>query len=67
MQFKEQSQSKLRVLWDAKVIKAPKVPVFGFNLTVSRPLTLVPIKRVMGVPLASEITELMAQPQRVNN
>jgi hypothetical protein len=38
----------------------------GFYPVVFRPLTLVPIKRVVGVPLANEISELVAQVQRVN-
>jgi hypothetical protein len=46
------------VLRDTKAIEAPKVPIFGFNPAVIRPLTLVPIKRVLGVPLANEINEL---------
>jgi hypothetical protein len=47
--------------------RGAKVPVFGFNPTVFCPLTIVPLKRVLGVPLANEMSELKAQPQRVNN
>jgi hypothetical protein len=43
-----------------------KVPIFDFKPTVSCPLTLVLTKRVLGVPLANEINELKAQPQRLN-
>jgi hypothetical protein len=61
------SQSELKVPRDTKVIETPKVPTFGFYPAVFRPLTLVPIKQVLGVPLMNEVTELMAQPRRVNN
>jgi hypothetical protein len=44
-----------------------KVPSFSFYPALFRPLTLVPIKRVLGVALANEIGELRAQPQRVSN
>jgi hypothetical protein len=66
VQLYDQSQSELRVPRDTKAIEAPKIPSFGFYPAVTRPLTLVPIKRVLGVPLANEISELWAQLQRVN-
>jgi hypothetical protein len=63
----DQSQSELRVPRDTKAIETPKVPNFGFYPAVFRPLlTLVPIKRLLGVPLANEIIELWAQLQRAN-
>jgi hypothetical protein len=58
---------ELRAPLDTKAIETPKVPGFGFNPAVFRPLTLVPIKRVFGTPLVNEIGELMAQPERVKN
>jgi hypothetical protein len=67
VQVKDQSQSELRVPRDTLAIEAPKAPIFGFNPAVFRARTLVPIKRVLGVPLVIEIIELMAQPQRANN
>jgi hypothetical protein len=67
MQLSDQSQSELRVLWNTEAIEAPKISIFGFNPAVFCPLTLVPIKRVLGVPLANEISELRAQVQRVNS
>jgi hypothetical protein len=39
---------------------APNIPGYGFYPYVFRPLTLVPRKRVLGVPLANEISELKA-------
>jgi hypothetical protein len=66
VQLCDQSQSELTVPRDTKAIEAPKVPIYGFYQAVFRQLTLVPIKRVLGVPLANEINELMAQLQRVN-
>jgi hypothetical protein len=65
--LRDQSQSQLKVPRDAKAIETPKLPSFGFNPAVFRPLTVVPIKRVLGVPFAKEINELKAQSQRVNN
>jgi hypothetical protein len=62
----DQSQSELIVLRNTEAIEAPKVPVYGFYPAAFRPLTLVPIKRVLGVPLANEISDLMARLQRVN-
>jgi hypothetical protein len=55
----------LIVSWYTKAIEAPKLSSYGFYPAVFRPLTLVLIKRVLGVPLANEISELMAQLQRV--
>jgi hypothetical protein len=63
----DHSQSELKVPQDKKAIETPKVPNSSFNPAVFRRLTLVPIKRVLGVPVANEIGELMAQPQRVNS
>jgi hypothetical protein len=40
-------------------IETPKIPSFGFNPAFFCQLTLVPQKRVLGVPLASETCELM--------
>jgi hypothetical protein len=57
----DQFQSELRVLWNSKAIETPQVPRSCFNPAVIRPLTLVPIKRVLGVPLAKEVDELRAQ------
>jgi hypothetical protein len=37
------------------------------DMTAFRPLTLVPIERVLGVLLANEIGDLMAQSQHVNS
>jgi hypothetical protein len=37
----------------------------GFYPAACRPLTLVPIKRVLGVPLANEMSKDTAQLQRV--
>jgi hypothetical protein len=48
-------------------IETPKASSFGFHPAVFRLLTLVHMKRVMGVPLAKEIRELETQLQRVNN
>jgi hypothetical protein len=62
----DHSQSELKVPRDTKAIEAPKVPNYGFYPAVFRPLTLVPIKPSLGVPLVNEIGKLMAQPQRVN-
>jgi hypothetical protein len=61
------SQSGLKVPWDKHAIETPKVPSSRFNLTFFRSLPLVPIKRVLGVPLANQINELMAQPKSDNN
>jgi hypothetical protein len=66
VQLCDQSQSELRVLWNSKAIETPKVPISGFYPAVFGPLTLVPIKRVLGVPLANKINELKAQLQRIN-
>jgi hypothetical protein len=44
-----------------------KVRGYGFNPDVFHPRTLVPIKRVLEVPLANEISEVWAQSQRVNS
>jgi hypothetical protein len=60
VQVCDQPQSELRVPLDTKAIETPKAPNFGFNLAVFCPLTLIPIKRVLGVPLANEISELKA-------
>jgi hypothetical protein len=66
VQLKDQSQSGLRVPQDIEAIQVPKVLVSGFNLPAAlRLITLVPIKRVLGVPLGNEIVELMAQSHRV--
>jgi hypothetical protein len=43
----------------------PKVPTFGLYHAVLSPLTLVNIKRVLGVPLANEINERVAKLQRL--
>jgi hypothetical protein len=51
---------------NTEAIEAPKISNYGFYPAVFRPLTLVPIKRVLGVLLANEISELMAQLKRVN-
>jgi hypothetical protein len=67
VQLCDQSQSELGVPRDTKAIKTPQVPNYGFNPAVFRPLNLVPIKRVLGLPLANEIGEVMAQPQRVDS
>jgi hypothetical protein len=67
VQLYDQFQSELRVLWNTKAVEAPKISISGFNPAVFRPLTLVPIKRVLGVPLATEINELKAQVQIVNS
>jgi hypothetical protein len=61
-----QYQSELRVPLNTKAIETPKAPNYGFDLAVFRPLILLLIKRLLGIPLANEITELMAQPQRIN-
>jgi hypothetical protein len=47
-------------------IEAQKISSYGFYPAVFRPLTLVPMKRVLGAPFANEISELKAQLQRVN-
>jgi hypothetical protein len=65
VQLCDQSQSELKVLRNTKVTEAPNIPGYGFYPYVFRPLTLVPRKRVLGVPLANEISELKAQLQRV--
>jgi hypothetical protein len=62
----DQSQSELRVLRNTKAIEAPKIFSSGLYPAVFRPLTLVPLKRGLGVPLANEINELKAHVQRVN-
>jgi hypothetical protein len=59
--------SELKVPRDAHVIEAPNAPTYGLNPTASCPLTLAPIKRVLVVHLANEISELMAHPQRVDS
>jgi hypothetical protein len=59
MQFKYQYQYKSSVPRDTNAIKAPKVPVCGFNPVVFRPLTIFPTIRVLGVSLANDINELM--------
>jgi hypothetical protein len=64
VQLRNQSQSEPRIPQNTKAIETPKVPSFGFYLNLFRPLALVPIKRVLGVPLANEISEVKAQPQR---
>jgi hypothetical protein len=66
VQLCDQSQSELRVPRNIEAVEAPKVSSSGLYPAVFRPLTLVPIKRVLEVPLANEISELMAQLQRVN-
>jgi hypothetical protein len=41
--------------------------IHGFNRpTIFRPLTLVPIKQVLGLPLTNEINEFLAKPRRVS-
>jgi hypothetical protein len=67
VQLKDSSQAELGVPRDTHAIETPKVPSCGFNPHVLCPLTLVPIKRAWGVPLANEINKLMDQPQRTNN
>jgi hypothetical protein len=52
VQLYNQSQPKLIVPRDTKAIEAPKIISSSFYPAVFRPLTLVPIKRVLGVPLA---------------
>jgi hypothetical protein len=52
-EFRDQSLSALRVPRGTHAIEVPKVPVNGFNPAVFRPLTLVLIRRVLGVPLAA--------------
>jgi hypothetical protein len=66
VQLCDQFQSELKVPRGTKAIKTPKVPIYDFYPGVFRPLTLVPIKRVLGVPLANEISDLRAQLQCVN-
>jgi hypothetical protein len=63
--LRDQLHLELKGPRDTKVLSI--VPSFGFNPAVFRPLTLVPIQRVLGVPLANEIGELMALSQRANN
>jgi hypothetical protein len=65
VQLCDQSQTELRVPRNTHAIEAPKISSSGFYPTVFCPLTLVPVKRVLGVPLANEISELMAQLQRL--
>jgi hypothetical protein len=48
-------------------METPKLPSFGFNRVVFRPLALVPIKRVLGASFTIKVSELVARPQRVNN
>jgi hypothetical protein len=67
VQLSDQSQSGLIVPQDTKANEMQKVPSSSFNPAVFRPLTLVPIKRVLDLPLAYEIGEHMAQPQRVKS
>jgi hypothetical protein len=62
-----QSQSERKVSRDTKAIETPKILSYGFNPAVSCLHTLVFMKRVLGVPLANEISELKAQPKRVNS
>jgi hypothetical protein len=50
LQLCDQFQSGLRVPWDTKAIETPKMPSYGFFPAVFRPLTLVPIKRVLEYP-----------------
>jgi hypothetical protein len=66
VQLCDHPQSELRVLENTKANETPKVPIYGSYPAVFRPLTFVPIKRILGVPLANEINALRAQPQRVN-
>jgi hypothetical protein len=66
VQLCDQCQSELKVPQDTEAIEAPKIPSSGLYPAIFRPLTLVPMKRVLGVPLANEINELKAQLQRVN-
>jgi hypothetical protein len=58
VQLCDRSQSELRLPRDIEVIEAPKVPNSGFYPAVFRPLTLVPMKQVLGVPRANEINDL---------
>jgi hypothetical protein len=60
VKLKDQSQSELRVPRNTNAIETPKLPNYCFNMAALRPLTLVHIKRVLGVPLANEINELKA-------
>jgi hypothetical protein len=63
----DQSHSELRVPRNTKAIEAPKTSSYVFYPVVFPPLTLVPVKRVLGVPFDKiEISELIAQMQRVN-
>jgi hypothetical protein len=39
--------------------ETPKVPSYGFNPAFIRPLTFVPMKRVLGVPLAKMKTKMI--------
>jgi hypothetical protein len=52
MQLCDQSQSELRVPRDTKAIGAPKISSYDFYSAVFRPLTLVPIERVLGELMA---------------
>jgi hypothetical protein len=47
---------------DTQAIETPKVHRSGFNPAVFCPLTLVPINKVLGVPLANATNDLKAQP-----
>jgi hypothetical protein len=66
VQLCDQFQSELRVPRNTEAIEAPIIYSYGFYPAVFCPLTLVPLKRVLGVPLAIEISELRAYLQRVN-
>jgi hypothetical protein len=65
--LRDQAQSELKVLLNTQTVETPKVSNYAFTPADSRPLPLVSIKQVLGVPLANEISEVMAQPQRLNN
>jgi hypothetical protein len=64
---KDQSQSDFRDPRDTYATETLKVPVFDLYPATFRPLTLDLIKRVFGMPLANEISELRAQSERLNN
>jgi hypothetical protein len=66
-QLRDRYQSELRDPRNISAIETPKVTNYSFYPTVSCPLTLVPIKRVLGVPITNAISELGAQPQRVHS
>jgi hypothetical protein len=67
VQLEDQSQSELRVARDTHAIETLKEQGSCFSADVFLSLFLVPMKRVLGVPLANEISELRARARRVDN